>query len=102
MSLNDNEYPDTLYGYSIPSVKNTLSEFRGGSWSFFNADLLNWTQYNSDIQVTTHEYPLGIVLSNVRYPYQVAERIEPGEKLIREFSSGEARFAKFPGEDKIL
>jgi hypothetical protein len=102
MTLNDNEYPDTIYGISVNAVKNTLSEFRDGSWRFFDPNLLRWTQYNADIQVATHEYPLGIVLSNVKFPYQIVERIEVGERVIKEFSSGEERYSKFPGEGRVL
>lgn len=83
----DYQDPESFYGYSVGAERDSVSEYRYGVWQFIDAETLNWQPYTDDtLYVATHDVPLGIVLSNVKYPEQYVERIEPGQKILRDSS----------------
>ena len=95
--MDDNQNISDFYGYSVASEKNGVSEYRYGIWQFIDPESLNWVDNGDGRYVATHDTTLGIVLSNMKYPNQIVERIEAGQKIVRDSTyKGLLRYYKLP------
>lgn len=99
MTENDINRP---VNYKIKPIRNQVSRFRNGVWQFIDPQSLTWTPVDNFLSTHSSKDPLAILLSNARLPTEHLEVVNPGEKILRDSSSGTYLYFKHkPGQELL-
>lgn len=81
-------------GMSTVSARSKLAELRDGKWFFIDPNSLNWDIYDRFTDFHQARETLGILNESATDPTMIVERVNPGEKLLRDVTSTPNTFWK--------
>lgn len=97
---NDRFNPPT--DYKIKPIRNQVSRLRNNVWQFIDPQSLTWTPVDNFLSTHSSKDTLAILLSNARLPTEHLEIVSPGEKMLRDSSSGTyLYFKQKPGQELL-